>query len=99
MAPLATIALDNGSQIELYEPSPGMLLVAELGTTGVPVARRPQARTRSVVGADRVVEAVVGRVGDVAAGGLVAAEHAVLMGCFLRDGASNGRTPVHLSCR
>ncbi len=34
-APITTVALDNGNQIEFYEPSPGMLLVSELGTAGV----------------------------------------------------------------
>ncbi len=34
-APIASVALDNGNQIEFYEPSPGVLLVSELGTAGV----------------------------------------------------------------
>lgn len=34
-APIATIALANGNQVEFYEPSPGRLFVSELGTAGV----------------------------------------------------------------
>lgn len=34
-APITTIELANGNQVEFYEPAPGMLMVSELGTAGV----------------------------------------------------------------
>lgn len=34
-APITTLSLNNGNQVEFYEPSPGMLLVSELGNSGV----------------------------------------------------------------
>ncbi len=34
-APITAIALDNGNEIQFLEPSPGLLLVSELGVAGV----------------------------------------------------------------
>lgn len=34
-APIATIALDSGNELQFFEPSPGLLLVSELGTAGI----------------------------------------------------------------
>jgi hypothetical protein len=42
-APITTISLENGNQVEFYEPSPGLLLVSELGNAGV----SPGASSRS----------------------------------------------------
>ncbi|MEZ4363546.1 MAG: hypothetical protein R3B48_25445 [Kofleriaceae bacterium] len=33
--PIVTLSLENGNQVEFYEPSPGLLLVSELGEAGV----------------------------------------------------------------
>jgi hypothetical protein len=34
-APITALSLANGNQLEFYEPSPGMLLVSEVGVAGV----------------------------------------------------------------
>lgn len=35
-APIATIELDNGNELQFLEPAPGLLLVSEVGVAGVP---------------------------------------------------------------
>jgi hypothetical protein len=34
-APIATIPLESGNELQFFEPSPGLLLVSELGTAGI----------------------------------------------------------------